>query len=322
MKKISIALLLLLSIGLKAFAQLEPLSTQYINSQLIINPGYTGVRNAFSINAMARHQWMGVQGAPVNYNLGLHSPINKSKVSLGMALNSYQAGPVQNHRLNLYYAYLVRVRHNMILSMGITAVLNNYNLVHKDLRIIDEGDPNFTGEAMNKFAPNTGVGLFLYSPSFYFGLSVPQILESKYKQEDGLVISQVRRHYYLSSGYGFAISKEFYLKPSVLFRFVESGQSSIDINAQLMYKELLSFGLSYRLNTAVAGMVGFRISKTMNINYSYDMSTSSSGIGKGSHEITLSFDTDEILRRNRDRMFRKKKKEEKGDGNMRSIRYF
>ncbi len=321
-RRINILLFVLLSFMIDISAQLEPLSTQYINSQLLINPGYTGVRNALSVNIMARHQWMGVDGAPVNYNVGLHSPLNKSLVSLGAALNSYQAGPVQNHRLNLYYAYLVRVRHNMMLSLGISAVLNNYNLAHKDLRIIDEGDPYFTGEKLSKFSPNAGAGLFLYSPSFYFGLSVPQLLESKYKREDGLVVSQVRRHYYLSSGYGFGIGKDFYLKPSALFRFVESGQSSIDFNAQLMYKEMLSFGLSYRLNTAIAAMAGFRLSKTVNINYSYDMSTAPAGLGKGSHEITISFDTSEMLRRNRDRLFRKKKKDNSEEAGMRSIRYF
>lgn len=318
----SILFFVVLSYALNANAQLEPLSTQYINSQLMINPGYTGVRNAFSVNLMARHQWMGVDGAPVNYNVGMHSPLNKSKVSLGAALNSYQAGPVQTHRLNLYYAYLVRLRHNMILSMGVSGIVNNYSLSHKNLRLIDDGDPNFMGEKINRFSPNAGVGLFLYSPSFYLGFSVPQLVETKYKQVDNLEVSQVRRHYYLSAGYGFGIGKDLYLKPSTLARYVENGQSSIDFNAQIMYKELLSLGLSYRLNTAAAFMVGFRVSKNVNINYSYDISTSPSGLGKGSHEVTLSFDTDSWLKRNRDRMFGKKKKDNTEEAGMRSIRYF
>lgn len=321
-RRLNILLFVVLSGLCTANAQLDPLSTQYIHSQLLINPAYTGVRNAFSLNVMARHQWMGVEGAPVNYNVSVHSPLNKSKVSLGAALNSYQAGPVQNHRLNLYYAYLVKVRYNMILSMGVSANLNNYNLVHKNLRIIDEGDPNFSGESLSSLAPNAGVGLFLYSPSFYLGLSVPQLLENRYKQSDGLLVSQVRRHYYFSIGYGFAVGKDFYLKPSALVRFIESGQSSIDFNAQLMYKEQLSIGCSYRLNQAVAAMLGFRVSKTVKITYSYDMSTGAFGLGKGSHEMTLRFDTDNFLRRNRDRLFQKKKKDETDEAGMRSIRYF
>ena len=322
-KKHYISILLILwSINL--IAQLEPLSTQYMHSQLMINPAYTGVRNSFAVNLMARHQWMGLDGAPVNYNVSIHSPLNKSMVSLGGALNSYQVGPVQNNRFNFYYSYLIRLRHNMFLSLGVTAIANHYGFSADDWKVIDPEDPNFLGGSQNSFKPNVGAGMFLYTPSFYFGLSVPQVIDYYFKSNDSdQIISEVKRHYYLSTGYGFSLSKEFYLKPSTLARFVENGMYSVDANIQLLYKELFSVGVSYRFNTAVAFIGGFRLSDHLNIHYSYDMSTESTGINKGSHEITLSFDSSKMLKRNRDRMFQKKRKKEQDEGGaMRSIRYF
>jgi len=323
MVKRSYILYLVFFISVRAFAQLEPLSTQYMHSQLMINPGYAGVRNAFSISLMARHQWMGVKGAPVNYNIGIHSPLNKSKVSLGGAVNSYQVGPVQNNRVNFYYSYVVRLRHNMLLSMGATAIVNHYGYNFSDLQIIDDTDPNFIGEAQNSFKPNAGAGVFLYTPTFYFGLSVPQILNTEFRNNDSdQIISQINRHYYLSTGYGVSLNKELYIKPSILTRFIENGMYSVDVNLQFLYSELFSVGVSYRLNTAVAFIGGLRLNDNINIQYSYDMSTVSNGISKGNHEITLSFDTNSWLKRNRDRMFGKKKKDNTEEAGMRSIRYF
>nr|WP_319398689.1 type IX secretion system membrane protein PorP/SprF [uncultured Carboxylicivirga sp.] len=324
MSKKTYILFLLCILSAKVMAQLEPLSTQYMHSQLMINPGYAGVRNAFSVNLMARHQWMGLDGAPVNYNVSIHSPLNKSMVSLGGALNSYQVGPVQNNRFNFYYSYLVRLRYNMFLSMGVTAIANHYGFKGDDWKVIDPEDPNFVGASQNSFKPNVGAGAFLYTPNFYFGFSVPQVIDSYFKSKDSdQIISEVKRHYYISTGYGFSINKEFYLKPSTLARFIENGMYSIDANVQLLYKELFSVGVSYRINTAVAFVGGFRISDYVSMHYSYDLSTAPEGISKGSHEITLSFDSNKMLRRNRDRMFRKKRKKLDEDGGaMRSIRYF
>ncbi|MCU4165679.1 PorP/SprF family type IX secretion system membrane protein [Carboxylicivirga caseinilyticus] len=321
MGKRSYIVILLLLLSLRVLAQLEPLSTQYMYSQLMINPGYAGVRNAFSVNIMARHQWMGIDGAPVNYNVSVHSPLNKSMVSLGGALNSYQVGPTQNNRVNFYYSYLIRLRYNMFMSMGVTAITNHYGFKGLDWKLIDQEDPDFVGTSQNSFKPNFGAGLFIYSPSFYFGFSIPQFLAYGFKNKDSdQILTEVKRHYYISSGYGFALNKEFYLKPSTLVRFVENGMYSIDANVEMLYSEIFSVGISYRINNSIAFIGGFRISDNINMHYSYDLSTAPSGISKGSHEITLSFDTNKILRRNRNRMFSKKKKEESGA--MRSIRYF
>jgi len=249
-----------------------------------------------------------------------HSPLNKSKVSLGGALQSYQAGPIQNHRLNFYYAYLIRLRHDMFLSMGVGATGNYFHLSNDKLDVIDQDDPSFVNDVNNSFSPNFGAGAFVYTPSFYFGISMPYALETKYNVgETSTVVMQTRRSVYLSSGYGFGLGKKVYLKPSMLWRMAGKS-SSFDVNMQMLYEESFSAGVSYRIDQAVAFIAGFRINKTFQIAYSYDLPMGDVGITKGSHEITLNFDSFAMIRRNKDRRFLKKAKEE--EGNMRSIRYF
>lgn len=311
-------------IGCWTYAQSDPLSTQYMNSQLRLNPAYTGVRNTFSINVLARQQWMGIEGAPATYMASVHSPINKSKASLGAMVMVDQAGPLQSNHFSAFYAYLIRLNHQTFLSAGLSASLYNHSFKTSDIDVVDGGDPSLVAGIQNPFTPNFGVGTFIYSPNFYIGLSVPYILATELKnEEDGQVISQLERHYYLSGGYGVGMGKDFYLKPSFLWRFRSEGDHLLDLNAQMMFKELFWIGGSWRMGHSVAVLANFQVSKNWGICYSYDIPMGNTpSYFQGAHEITLTIDSDRFIRRNKDRRFLKKKVKNEEEGGMRSIRYF
>ncbi len=311
-------------IGPGVYGQSDPLSTQYMNSQLRLNPAYTGVRNAFSVNVLARQQWMGIEGAPVTYMASVHSPLNKSKASLGALVMVDQAGPLQTNHFSAYYSYLVRLNHQTFLSAGLSVSLYNHSFKTSDIDVVDEGDPSLTGGIQNPFTPNFGVGTFIYSPNFYIGLSVPYILTTALKSEvDQQVISQLERHYYVSGGYGVGMGKDFYLKPSFLWRFRSQGDHLLDLNAQVMYKELFWIGASWRMDQSVAVLANFQLTKDWGVCYSYDMPIGNVPTHfQGAHEITLTIDSDHFLRRNKDRQFLKKKVKNDEEGGIRSIRYF
>jgi len=323
-KAVRMTVILIVAVCIDVSAQLEPLSTQYLNSQLMINPGYAGTRNAFSVNMGTRQQWMGIKGAPVNYTLSVSTPLNKSMASVGGAVSVYKAGPVQNSYLDLYYAYLIRINHNTFISFGLSGQVNLYGFSDQTFDLIDENDPYFVFDVKNKVNANAGAGVFLYTPKFYLGLSVPHILATKYKtKEDEDLISGLDRHYYLTSGYVIDMNKKMYLKPSFLFRYAESGLYSLDVNAQMYFNHTFWIGTSYRINKTVAFMGGVLISKTLAVTYSYDFPLPDEPyIRNGSHEITLVFDTSKWLKKNKDRMFRKKKAKKDEEEGIKSIRYF
>jgi hypothetical protein len=53
---------------------------------------------------------------------------------------------------------------------------------------------------------------------------------------------------------------------------------------------MIWIGASYRHKDSFAGMVGFNISNTVNLGYSYDNSTTSlATYNRGSHELVLGF---------------------------------
>src|SRR3954462_583016 len=75
-KKISLASLILAG-SLFARAQQKPHYTQYILNQYIINPALTGIENYTDVKLSHRHQWVGIQDAPVTTYLTVHTPLGK-----------------------------------------------------------------------------------------------------------------------------------------------------------------------------------------------------------------------------------------------------
>src|SRR3954462_3377224 len=76
-KKISLASLILAG-SLFARAQQKPHYTQYILNQYILNPALSGIENYVDIKVSHRHQWVGIQDAPVTTYFSIQGPIGKS----------------------------------------------------------------------------------------------------------------------------------------------------------------------------------------------------------------------------------------------------
>src|SRR5215207_3536880 len=76
MKKKSLVIAWLISC-LLVNAQQKPHYTQYILNQYILNPALTGIENYTDIKVSHRHQWAGINGAPVTTYLTAHTSLGK-----------------------------------------------------------------------------------------------------------------------------------------------------------------------------------------------------------------------------------------------------
>src|SRR3569833_1316890 len=63
--------------GLLLRAQQKPEYTQYILNNYILNPALTGIENYTDVKISHRHQWVGIQDAPVTTYLTVHGPLGK-----------------------------------------------------------------------------------------------------------------------------------------------------------------------------------------------------------------------------------------------------
>ncbi|EMR01516.1 PorP/SprF family type IX secretion system membrane protein [Cesiribacter andamanensis] len=278
-------LLLLLIVPASLWAQQQPLFTQYMFNGLAINPAYAGSHESMSITALARKQWLGMEGAPSTQTFALHTPVPNEKIGLGLLLTHDQAGPVHQYNIKFAYAYRLPLGPGK-LAMGIQAGLLNYNARFSTLYLgPNVQDPTFEQD-INKTLFDVGTGLYYSTDRFYLGLAVPQMLALQSEQHIHL-----SRHYFLNSGYVVALNRSLQLKPNVLVKAVAGAPLELDLNANLLINEVLWIGASYRSFQTLSALLELQLTDQLRVGYAYDFPASSE-LGRhtsSSHELMLNY---------------------------------
>lgn len=298
----------------------DPIITQYINNQNLVNPAFTGLRNSWATDFHVRQQWLGVEGAPVTYVVNSHTPINKSMASVGAMVMSDVAGPLKTQQFNMQYSHLIRVRSNIFLSLGLNGGMQMSSIGTNDILVLDPDDPYFGVEAQKQMQPRVGLGALVFSPKVYFSFSFPQLYSKVSSSSDEYFKTYHYKSRYISAGYTHVVNRKNSFKGSVMARFNDANQQAIDLNVQYLYRRRFWTGISYRLQQSVSLLMNLQMTDNWGVCYSYDYPLYSGGqVRQGSHEITLSYDCFEFFKKNRNRQFIKKKQD---DEELKSIRYF
>ncbi|MFW5753577.1 MAG: type IX secretion system membrane protein PorP/SprF [Marinilabiliaceae bacterium] len=282
----------------KIFAQQEPQYTQYMFNTVSVNPAYAGTRDALNVLLLSRLQWVGIEGAPRTHDFTAHTPISQYKMGVGLSLVSDSYGPVSNQYLNINYAYRVNITENTVLSMGIKGGIYNYHVNLTGLNF-GEGDAYINENPEQKFLPNAGMGLYLFSDRYYVGASVPRLIQTELNGEQMTpgTLGELKRHYYLMGGMVFNLSSNLKFKPSIINRIVEGAPTSTDFTAQFLISDTYWAGATYRHDEAAALLAAMQVNNQLMIGYSYDFQLSElSTFNNGSHEIVISFDFADFTR--------------------------
>jgi type IX secretion system PorP/SprF family membrane protein len=281
-----------------AFSQQERQVSHYMYDHISVNPGSAGNSDMISAHGIMRQQWPGMEGAPQNFILNLSAPIKLGSTHHGVGLSvwSDQLGFNKDIDLTFSYAYQFSVG-NGRLGLGISGNYINRQVngdwIYPDQNVNTDDDVPIGKQ--NDFAFDMGAGLFYSTDELYVGLSSTRILQSKFDYENsgtGISTSEkLSRNYYLTAGYTIQLSNpalEFL--PSVFLQ-TDTKETKIDVNATLMYNKKFWGGVSYRLGSAVVGMVGLTVLNGVKVGYAYDFDTSKlQRITKGGHEIMVGYD--------------------------------
>ena len=280
-------------------AQQDPQYTQYMYNPLVINPAYAGNRGVMSILGLYRSQWVGLDGAPSTQNLSVHSPIGLSNVGLGFSVVNDQLGPARETYFNVDFSYTLQTSAEGRLSFGLKGVLDYLNVDFTKTNAFDESDP-FLVNVDNKLSPNVGVGLFYHGERFYLGVSAPNLLKTEHYDRGGApsassFLAKERIHYYGLMGYVFDLDWEqnIKFKPSTMVKAVSGAPLQVDVNANFMFYERLTLGVSYRWSAALSALAGFQVTDGTMIGFAYDRETTDLGravYNKGSYEVFLRFE--------------------------------
>ncbi len=278
--------------------------SQYMVNGLVINPAYAGSRDIFSLSGSYVKTWSSFPGAPTHQLLSVHSPLKNDRIALGGILGNQKVGAYQSLYGSFDYAYRIMLSKNSVLSFGlrVTAEQKKENY---DQLYFDPADPVFVNNSV--FQPNFGFGLYYYTPRFYLGLSMPQMvtygLSDTTSTGTSSSFSPADYRYMLTSGAMIGKGGVKW-KPSVLLQyFGQEKDFRIDLNSMfLFFEDRIWLGASYRMggeNLAdqIVGIIELQVMPQLMIGYSYDHSLGAYGtmLG-GTHEIYIRFEPVHIIR--------------------------
>ncbi len=285
-----------------SFAQQNSLLNHYIFNHMSLNPAYVGTKQYANANFTTASQWTGLTGSPSTQVLSFEGPISKTN-GLGVQLINDHIGAQSQQSAYGNFSHIVQFTDKWRLSMGIAAGISYFTLNGTVLNSGEEYDPSIPKEKVTTFRFDPKVGLFVYSDRFYGGFSVSDLLDNLLESNSKLITKQTR-HYYITSGYVFDINQSIKVKPSFLIREDLKSQSTIDLNAFVLFKELFWAGCTYRFGTpslfnekldrtlagknAVVFFTEWNINRRLILGYSYTHSFNALS-GFSGHEIEIAY---------------------------------
>lgn len=272
-------------------AQQDAQFTQYMYNTVNVNPAYAGSRGVMSVFGVYRAQWVGLEGAPTTKAASIHSPINNSKVGLGLSVIQDEIGPSDKSIISADFSYTINTSENYKLSFGLKGTASLFNVDYTKLNRYDLNDPRFQNNIDNQFSPNVGAGVYYHSDKLYAGISVPFILETKHFNDNASSVAKDVLHYYFIGGYVFDLSETTKFKPAFLIKSVKGAPLQADLTANFMFNDKFVVGGAYRWSAALSGLAGFQVDENWFIGYTYDTDTTKlANYNSGSHEIFLRYE--------------------------------
>ncbi|MDB5012617.1 MAG: putative rane protein [Daejeonella sp.] len=272
---------------LQVAAQQRALFSQYMFNPLIINPAYSAIDQSLNITTVARQQWVGFEGAPNTQTLSVHSPIKQSNTSVGfLAFRDQIAESITETGAFITLAQKVKLNDRMFFSVGFNGGLSQYNANYSGTGTpLDmDVDPAFLDQSNKRL--NIGLGLMIFSDKFYAGLSSPFL----YTSDIGSNIQKAKNTptFMLQGGCLFNLGENFKLKPNTLVKYISGSPVQVDLNMNLLIKEIIWLGASYRTLDSIDFLTELNLTKNLSLGYSYDHSiTKLSEAHNGSHEVML-----------------------------------
>ena len=292
MKKLR--LLIVLIVG-QLSAQQEANFSHYMYNHQAVNPGYVGSRGTTSLISVLRFQWAGIEGAPETQTLSFNTPVSTKNLAFGLSVLNDKIGPISSTSFTADLAYHLRLnRKNHRLAVGLKAGLLNHGLNIDMINTLVPNDQAFILESDQKLLPNLGFGFYYYTPNFYAGFALPQMLPH---DEFGL-----ERHAYFITGTLFNVSEPLMLKPSLLLKQTKS-IVGYDFSLLAIINEQFWMGGQIRNNfnsetfksfsgSGLTGLMGIQLGKHLSLGYAYGFpgGIDSSGFNLETHEILLRYD--------------------------------
>lgn len=287
----------------------------------IFNSAMTGYDGLTSINLATRQQWLGIENAPRTISLSLQTrilkrsfmiktrplksnkfiPARTGRVGLGFNIYSDRNGSFDQTGVTFSYAYHIHFP-NAQLSFGLSGIMSQFkiNLYTSDFR--DQNDQRIKGINKPFYIADANIGFFYINRNLYGGFSAANLSQSSLKFGNQVVDTyQMKRHYFIITGYRLMTNRYFIYEPTILLKTTEQLFPQIDFSFKIYFYDNYWMGMSYRTANTMIFFIGTK-KDNIYVGYSFDYSFSSfqrSSNSYGSHELSFALKIGDTAKRYR-----------------------
>jgi type IX secretion system PorP/SprF family membrane protein len=287
--------LLLISISITNLAQNQFHLSQYMVHQPFINPASMGAFDNLNGALFYKNQWVGFDGAPKLQGINLNSPVGNGKNLVGFTFVNDKIGVNSQMEMSGSYGYRMKTSDKSHLTLGLSATMR---MIQSDFANVETSvvDPLFQANSPTLIMPNFKFGAYFNTDNFYVGFAMPNLLHNDIQYNGGEFVGETsfdiqQTHFYLHSGYRYAINEKLDLNSSVLFKQVAGAPFQTDINVLLEFNKRFGIGTSFRTSKEIIALAQFRINSMFKLAYAYDYNLGElNNYSSGSHEIMLILD--------------------------------
>ena len=273
MKKIFIIILGVLSV-ITVSAQQDPQFSQNMFNKLANNPGFAGSRGDISTSILHRSQYMGfgddggAAASTQNFSIDAELPFLYGGVGLNIVKDNI--GPFSNLGLQFSYAFRTELGVGQI-GMGMSVGMFQSGLDGGFLRPASGPgvDPHIPTGDVSGSSLDLGAGIYYNTQDVYIGISSAHLTEPIIEWSDGQDYN-LKRHYFLISGYTHDLNSVLLLHPSIYLKS-DGATSQLDINTNLIYNNKMWGGVSYRLDEGLILLAGMNVNEDLKFGLAYDV---------------------------------------------------
>ncbi len=288
-------LMLMLLFVMPVTAQKDIVMSQYMHNRYALNTAFAGNREVLSLYGGYRKKWAGFEGAPATMLFSMHSALKNEQVALGFEVYNQQYGVSKETGFVAAYTYRLQLSNNQNLAFSVNGGGSFYNANWLDVATFDKvpavPDVEFASNESN-FSPTIGFGSAWYAKRFFVGFSIPNFFYfNPYTQGGTSRLALDKANYLLTGGYLFDLADKWHLQPSFMARLNPEFSSSVDVNATVIYDNLIWLGAAYRTTNDFVALIGYQVTPQFRFSYSLDYTTGKmSSFNNGTHEIAIQYD--------------------------------
>ena len=211
-----------------------------------------------------------------------------------MGLGGYylgdRAGHIQQDGFYATYSYIAQLE-GVKLSFGLSTGIQSYAVDGTKLNLNESGDQVLSEGLQRSWVPDGSFGLMFYTDRLRAGFSINQLYGAQlnFFNSGNVGTASLTQHFNIHASYLLGDKElDWTFNPYLLLKYVAPTPLQFDLGAQVIYRNNIWAGASYRSGESVSILFGMLFRDNITFGYSYDIITSDISVrARQSHEILL-----------------------------------